>query len=148
MKLNQLLPLLDSKDQLTFLTPEGLTVPAHAHVTEVGVISKTFIDCGYNLRQSNNISFQVHVAQDVEHRLAPGKFKNILIDTTNRLNAGNFDVEVEVMHRGTIGKYGLDFNGQSLVLTPTATDCLAKEECNIPENQEAEPCCAPNSACC
>lgn len=69
------------------------------------------------------------------------------------------DLEVEVEYQGdTIGKYGLDFNGEAFVLTKTMTDCLAKDKCGIPAQKpklklseiqtSAAGCCAPNSKCC
>jgi predicted transcriptional regulator len=37
---------LDTLENVTFQLPDGTTVPEHFHVTEVGLITKNFIDCG------------------------------------------------------------------------------------------------------
>ncbi|MDB3997744.1 DUF6428 family protein [Flavobacteriaceae bacterium] len=64
--------------------------------------------------------------------------------------------EIEVEHQGeTIGKYGLSFDGSNFQLMTKATDCLAKENCGIPETSTTiektnskESCCDPASGCC
>ena len=68
------------------------------------------------------------------------------------------DLEIEVEYQGaTIGKYGLDFDGTHFLLINTQTDCLAKDNCGIPEEKKkvalssletAAPCCDPSSGCC
>jgi hypothetical protein len=66
----------------------------------------------------------------------------------------NLEMEVEYQSE-TIGKYGLDFDGKRFLLTPTQTDCLAKEKCGIPEAQtvnlvpaQTGSGCSPDSGCC
>ncbi|MEP0674145.1 MAG: DUF6428 family protein, partial [Nonlabens ulvanivorans] len=68
------------------------------------------------------------------------------------------DVEIEVEYQaGTIGKFGIDYNGEHFLLTNKLTDCLAKDSCGIPPEQlkkpkvqlsEAQNTCAPGSGCC
>jgi hypothetical protein len=61
------------------------------------------------------------------------------------------DLEVEVEYQSdTVGKYGLAFDGTRFQLTPTKTDCLAKEKCGIPEETEdtSNASCNPSSGCC
>jgi len=56
----------------------------------------------------------------------------------------------------TIGKYGLDFDGNHFLLTTKQTDCLAKDTCGIPVEKTKvalaglidEPCCSPDGNCC
>ena len=57
----------------------------------------------------------------------------------------------------TIGKFGLDFDGTNFVLTNKQTDCLAKDNCGIPEEksksnltelQTTKTTCNPKSGCC
>ena len=155
MNLQHLLTLLRGLDQLTFRVEGGPNVPSHAHITEVGIQSKSFIDCGNTRRTDEKLTFQIWVADDVDHQLAPMKFAKILEDTSADLGAGNLDITVEHMTGGTIGLYGLDFDGHSFVLTPTHTDCLAKSKCGFGETdiqdaevKSAEPCCSPSTGCC
>lgn len=44
--------------------------PAHFHITEMGLVTKNFIDCGNTIREEKLITFQVWYAGDLEHRLA------------------------------------------------------------------------------
>jgi hypothetical protein len=48
MKLSEI-KKLDTLENVTFQLPDGTTVPEHFHVTEVGLITKNFIDCGGKL---------------------------------------------------------------------------------------------------
>ena len=48
-------------------------VPSHFHVTEVGKITKHFIDCGGTVRNEEVVNFQLWQADDYDHRLHPEK---------------------------------------------------------------------------
>jgi hypothetical protein len=155
MKLSAIKSELASMDELSFTLPDGTQVPAHFHVTEVGQVSKRYIDCGGTIRQESAINFQLWEDGDVDHRLAASKLLNI-IDLAERLLSIP-DLEVEVEYQGdTIGRYGLDFNGTDFLLTATQTDCLAKDKCGIPMEKPKirlssiaqGPVCTPNSGCC
>ncbi len=148
MKLSVVKEQLDNLNAIIFELPNGHFVPAHFHVTEVGMVTKNFIDCGGTVRAEKTISFQLWEDQDVDHRLAPQKLKNIIELSEQKL--GLEDLEVEVEYQGeTIGRYGLDFNGSHFLLTNTMTDCLAKDKCGIPEPEPAQSsCCSPESGCC
>lgn len=153
--------LLDVKNQLkqlkkiAFQLPNGDLVPSHFHVTEVGKISKHFIDCGGTVRKEEVVNFQLWNADDYNHRLHPEKLLKIIELSEKTLGIGNLEIEVEYQ-ADTIGKFGLDFNGKNFVLTSKQTDCLAKDNCGIPvkkpkvklselSNQSS---CLPGSGCC
>ena len=53
MKLSEIKNQLATLDAVTFLLPNGTMVPQHFHVTEVGQITKDFIDCGGKIRHEN-----------------------------------------------------------------------------------------------
>jgi hypothetical protein len=155
MKLSAIKTQLEGLPQVNFLLPNGSQVPAHFHVTEVGQVSKKYIDCGGTLREESKVTFQLWEDGDVDHRLAASKLLNI-IDLAERLLSIP-DLEVEVEYQGdTIGRYGLDFNGTEFLLTATQTDCLAKDKCGIPMEKPKirlssiaqGPVCTPNSGCC
>ncbi|WP_179320346.1 DUF6428 family protein [Winogradskyella helgolandensis] len=155
MKLSEIKSKLKTLDTIAFQLPNGTLVPNHFHVTEVGKISKHFIDCGGTVRTENVANFQLWEADDYDHRLHPEKLLNIIELSEKVLQIE--DLEIEVEYQGdTIGKYGLDFNGEHFLLTTKLTDCLAKDKCGIPETklklsdlqQEAAPSCAPGSGCC
>jgi hypothetical protein len=157
MKLSAIKHALQELQTVAFELPNGNFVPAHFHVTEVGMISKNFIDCGGTVRQEKVINFQLWQANDFDHRLAPQKLIGIIALSEKVL--GLEDLEVEVEYQGeTIGKYGLEFNGNHFLLTNTMTDCLAQDKCGIPAQkpkvkladlqQANSGCCTPGGGCC
>lgn len=150
MVLSEVKEALEKVDEVKFVLPNGKRVPEHFHVTEVGHIEKHFIDCGGTERKEAVINFQLWTAQDYDHRLSAKKLNSIIDLSKSRLNLEDLDVEVE--YQGdTIGKYGLAFDGKVFWLTTKQTDCLAKDNCGIPESQvnaSADSACAPGSGCC
>lgn len=131
MKLSEAKSILRELQIIGFQLPNGELVPSHFHVTEVGRITKHFIDCGGTVRNEETVNFQLWNADDYDHRLHPEKLLNI-IELSERV-LGIPDLEIEVEYQaGTIGKYGLDFDGLYFVLTSKQTDCLAKDKCDLP----------------
>ena len=59
MKISELKARLNDVDTLVFELPNGTTVPAHFHVTEVGLVTKHFIDCGGTVRNEKVANFQL-----------------------------------------------------------------------------------------
>ena len=153
MKLSQVKKHLTTLETVNFELPDGGLVPEHFHVTEVGVVTKHFIDCGGNVRTEKKANFQLWDANDFEHRLKPQKLANI-ISLSERILAME-DLEVEVEYQGdTIGKYELEFNGENFVLTAKLTDCLAPDKCGVPVDKlkvlqtQAATTCTPGGGCC
>ena len=156
MKLFEVKEKLTQLKTLGFQLPSGEMVPGHFHVTEVGKISKHFIDCGGTVRQEEVVSFQLWEANDYDHRLHPEKLIHIIELSQERLAIAD-TLEVEVEYQGeTIGKYGLEFDDDHFLLTTKMTDCLAKDNCGIPLGKPkvrlseltSEPCCSPDGNCC
>ncbi len=75
MNLREFKDLLETHSGRSFrlLLPDGNPVPVSFHVTEVGRIRKTFLDCGGTLRETDTCQLQVWVGEDDDHRLAAGK---------------------------------------------------------------------------
>lgn len=156
MKLSEIKEKLNSLSEVSFMLPNGNKVPAHFHVTEVGEITKHFIDCGGTVRIEKVVNFQLWEANDFDHRLAPQKLLNIIQLSEKVLNIGDYEVEVEYQTE-TIGKFNIDFNGTNFVLINKKTDCLAKDNCGIPTEKlkvnlndivKTESCCTPGGGCC
>lgn len=155
MKLSDVKNRLSQLEKIAFQLPNGELVPNHFHVTEVGKITKNFIDCGGTQRKEEVASFQLWNAKDYDHRLHPEKLRDIIELSEKILELGDLEIEVEYQ-AGTIGKFGLDFDGTNFLLTTKQTDCLAKDQCGIPTDtpkkklSEPQPttCCEPNSGCC
>lgn len=152
MKLSEVKKELRRMESIAFKLPNGTCVPRHFHVTEIGRISKKFIDCGGTLREENKISFQLWEANDYDHRLHPEKLMNIIELSEKALELG--DLEIEVEYQGsTIGKYDLDFDGADFLLINKSTTCLAQDQCGIAEKPkrnlaQLQTSCAPGSGCC
>jgi hypothetical protein len=143
--------ILSKLDQVEFILPSNENVPAHFHITEMGIITKDYIDCGGTVRKERTANFQIWHANDYEHRINPQKIIDIINTAEKSVFLENLEVEVEYQSE-TIGKYGLSFHDNLFQLTPTFTDCLAKDKCGIPNNDETNPetetCCSPSTGCC
>lgn len=157
MKISEIKDHLKTQTTIGFQLPNGNMVPSHFHVTEVGVVSKHFIDCGGTVRTEEKANFQLWEANDYDHRLHPEKLTSIIALSEKVLNMA--DLEIEVEYQGdTIGKYDLDFDGSNFLLLSTTTDCLAKDKCGIPEQKPRirmsaignsnESTCTPGGGCC
>ncbi|MCS7474110.1 DUF6428 family protein [Myroides odoratimimus] len=150
MKLSEVKVVLEKLDRVDFQFEDGTFVAEHFHVTEVGQVTKKFIDCGGTMREEVKVSFQLWNADDYQHRLKAGKLLHIIRLSETKLGIVDAEIEVEVQGKETIGKYFLAFNGTHFLLKNTLTACLAEDACGIiPSNQEAQTsCCDPNSGCC
>lgn len=155
MKLSEIKGKLKELERISFQLPNGKLVPKHFHVTEIGKITKHFIDCGGTERNEEVVNFQLWNANDYDHRLHPEKLLNIIELSENILQIGDLEIEVEYQS-DTIGKFGLDFDGQNFLLTNKETDCLAKDNCGIPSEKpkvklstlSSAPACTPGGGCC
>jgi hypothetical protein len=135
---------------LQFRLPDGGFIPIHAHVTEVGRVDKTFLDCGGTLRRHSVCQLQAWVAEDTEHRLTAGKLAAIFTKAAPLL--GNDDLEVEVEYQEEwISQFPVE---EALPGTDTLTfrlglkhtDCLAKDSC-LPASEEEAGCCGVAGCC-
>ena len=157
MNIQQIKEHLSSLKTIAFQLPNGELVPSHFHVTEVGKVTKHFIDCGGTLRNEVKANFQLWEANDYDHRLHPENLIHIIELSDKLLKLDNLEIEVEYQST-TIGKYGLDFDGTNFLLTTKQTDCLAKDNCGIPQEKtkiklidlgsDNANCCSTDSNCC
>lgn len=158
MTISQIKANLSAHETLLFQLPDGTSVPAHFHVTEVGEVTKRFIDCGGTHRQERLVSLQLWSANDYNHRLHPGKLVSIIELAEKQLGLGDLEIEVEYQGPDTISKFSLAAgeNG-TLLLTSKHTDCLAKSDCGVPEPKQAvslagfvadKAGCTPGGGCC
>jgi len=155
MTLTEIKQYLSNSETIGFKLPDGSLVPSHFHVTEVGRVTKDFIDCGGKRRKEEVANFQLWEEQDYDHRLHPEKLIHIIELSQKTLEMGDLPIEVEYQG-ATIGKYGLDYDGENFLLTTKQTACLAKEECGVPVKKEmvdisdmtAGSSCTPGGGCC
>lgn len=158
MKLSEIKKHLSELTTIAFQLPNGDLVPKHFHVTEVGKVTKHFIDCGGMVRTEEVVNFQLWEANDYDHRLHPEKLVHIIELSEKTLGLTEADIEVEYQMKDTIGKFNLDFDGTNFLLTSKLTDCLAKDNCGIPTEKvkvkmgewkvKETSCCTPDSGCC
>jgi hypothetical protein len=156
MKLSEIKKELNTLENVTFLLPNGTYVPEHFHVTEVGLITRSFIDCGGKVRNETVVNFQLWDAYDFEHRLKPRKLLDIIELSEKVLGIEDNDIEVEYQGE-TIGKYDLGFNGKDFTLLNKQTACLAEDACGIPQEKQKikisdipsqTNSCTPGGGCC
>ena len=157
MKLSQFKAKLEQLETIDFYLPNGQMVPKHFHITEVGLTTKNFTDCGNTFRIVKTATLQLWTSIDYWHRLDPKMIVKIINSTETIFNGEDLDIEIEYQ-QDTIAKFGLDFDNNQFLLTNKQTDCLAKDSCGLPiekvkikmnelQDQIAS-CCAPNSGCC
>ncbi|MFC4213321.1 DUF6428 family protein [Pedobacter lithocola] len=156
MKLAEIKNHLSTVETVNFKLPSGDFVPEHFHVTEVGLVTKHFIDCGGVERLEKVVNFQLWDANDFEHRLKPAKLLSIINLSEEKLGIGNLEIEVE-FQSDTIGKYDLAFNGKDFELIAKKTACLAPDKCGIPQSKQkiqmvqlntTPAACTPGGGCC
>ena len=162
MTLTELKSRLQARPDLnvTIALPNGGRIPAHYHITEVGQVTKRFIDCGGTIRTSESCVLQTYFGspKDDGHRLMASKLAHILELAKAILPSGELPVEVEY-EDGLISQFPLveaGPEGGSLVLHLGLkhTNCLAKDRCGLGDEAEhAQPAgcgCAATAAggCC
>lgn len=155
MKLSEIKEILATAEGVNFKLENGNSVPEHFHVTEVGIITKDFIDCGGTVRHEKVANFQLWDADDYEHRLKAGKLIHIISLSEKVLGMEDLEIEVEYQAE-TIGKYDLGFDGENFLLLAKKTACLAMDKCGVPaEKQKIEmvnlasgSTCTPGGGCC
>jgi hypothetical protein len=139
--------------ELTFILPDGGRIPTHAHITEIGRVDKSFIDCGGTIRSVSAANLQAWVADDVEHRFAPGDLAKVLEKSRALFRGYDLDVEIEY-EDGFISQFPVleaGVEGRHLLfrLGTKHTDCLAKDVCLAnEENAETAGACCGGGGCC
>jgi arsenate reductase len=138
MKLSELKHQLAAHPDLNirFHLPNGIPIPAHAHVTEVALIEKKFIDCGGTFRTQSTCRLQTWVADDLDHRLTSGTLLKILNKAASFLKTDDLDADIE-HELDYVTQFPLETtepgtNELVLRLAERHTDCLAKEKCCPP----------------
>lgn len=118
-----------------WMLPDGSFVPAHYHVTEVGMLRKDFIDCGGTVRSTVACVLQIWVANDFAHRLPAAKLRAIIDVARSLLQSDDLPMEVEY-DTGVISRYPVSGvacmpSGLLFHLDAKHTACLAPERCGV-----------------
>ncbi len=154
MKLQELKGMLMKIENINIELPNGKLLDAHFHVSELTSISKKSIDCGGELHTEKNISLQIWIADDVEHRLSPDALLGIISTSEEKLALTNEEIQVEYQSE-TLGLYGVTFVGDRFVLTNTRATCKAMDSCTpitkkVKQSMKelSSAICTPGSDCC
>jgi len=139
----------DTNCLVSIYNPSGMSVPSHFHITEIGRTIKTFVDCGGYERENSNTTFQVWVADDVDHRMTVGKFLDIIAAGKNIINQDD-EVIFEYDNNHTIGLYGVALIQRlehffNIFLMQKRTNCLAPDKCGV--KSQSESCCGSKGCC-
>ncbi len=160
MRLKTLKQLLAEHPQHFFRLrlPDDSDVPVSFHITEVGRIDKTFLDCGGTRREKTTCQLQVWVGKDFEHRIETEKMAGILQKGASLLPDESIPVEIEyedrVISQYTIDGHEITTDAVILQLAHKHTECLAPELCGLdmptlrlPAIGSKPPCCGPEGCC-
>lgn len=116
--------------------PEGDAIPLSFHVTEIGHVRKTFLDCGGTRRETETCQLQIWVGEDYDHRIETGKMAGILEKGKAVLTDDTVPVEIEyedlVISQYTISDHEITDEAVILILANKHTECLAPELCGLP----------------
>ena len=136
--------------------PGGPSVPISFHITEVGIVRKTFFDCGGVLRDSSNCLLQVWVGEDEDHRITAKKAAEILGKASSLFPDESIAVEIEyedsVISQYLISSHEVLDAQVVMKLEHKHTACLAPALCGLPSQPDlsplpSAPCCAPGKCC-
>lgn len=164
MTLSELKQLLAVHSQHFFRLrlPDASDVPVSFHITEVGRVDKTFLDCGGTRREKTTCQLQVWVGKDYEHRIETEKMAGILKKGSELLPDEQVPVEIEyedrVISQYTIEGHEITDDAVTLQLIHKHTECLAPELCGLnmadlalpaidDKPGSSNPCCGPEGCC-
>jgi hypothetical protein len=151
--------LHENRDKLfQIVLPQGDAVPISFHITEVGRVEKTFLDCGGKLHTRKTCQLQVWVGPDVDHRIQAGKMVDILERSSAVVPDDSLPLELEY-EAGFVSQFPVDGFSISedavvLELGTRHTECLAPELCIVPSTSalpmvaDSSTSCCGTSGCC
>ena len=151
MTLKEFKSSLENRKELSFIIENGIKIPAYFHITEMGVKTKNFMDCGGVMRKDSKITFQLWTSDDYDHRLSSYKLSGIIKKAESLIKEELDNLEIEMEYQDyTIGIYSVNLIDDKYILEPTLTDCLAKEACGIDQPKqeiETSECCTSDGCC-
>ena len=142
--------------------PDDSDVPVSFHITEVGRVDKTFLDCGGTRREKTTCQLQAWVGKDYEHRIETMKMAGILKKGSELLPDESVPVEIEyedkVISQYTVEGHEVSDDAVTLQLAHKHTECLAPELCGLDmpdlrlpaidgSTSSSGPCCGPQGCC-
>jgi len=138
---------------ITFTLPNGETVPASFHITDVGVVNRHLIDCGGQTRTEEQVHLQLWTGKDYDHRVTTDTANKILIQSQSIIskikepNTAKILIEYQlnwhdlpIFSLFTVSDMQATENELSFSLSSIQTSCLAAERSNS-ECGVSEGCC-------
>ena len=142
--------LQNNRDKLFQVAlPTGDQVPISFHITEVGRVEKTFLDCGGKLHTRSTAQLQIWVGPDEDHRIQAGKMADILERSGAVVPDDTLPLELEYeLPNGFVSQFpvgGFNVSEEAVVLELGVrhTECLAPELCIVPANKSFSLTMAP-----
>ena len=124
--------------RVAFLLPSGSPVPLHFHITELGQVTKKFVDCGGVRREDTCAMLQIWVANDTDHVLLASKLGQIMshaselgIRATDRIEC---EYKPDHMSIFQLTDYTVNDKALLLQLADKNTACLSPDKCGLDEN--------------
>ena len=137
MNLNEFATALSDKPdhELCIQFDSGIVLPPHFHITEIGKVTKDFVDCGGTRRTSTACVLQTLVATDFDHRLKTDKLGMVIEQASVLGLDASTPVEIEIQS-DTIGTYSVTKctvadDTVTFTVASKQTACLAPEKCGI-----------------
>jgi hypothetical protein len=136
-----------------FILPDGDPIPADFHITEVGHVTKNFVDCGGTVRRMETCLLQAWIAgNDPDHRLTAGKLGKIIDRSAKIVPSEDLEVELEY-EPCAVAQYKIDSveaagNELRFQLAHKHTDCLAREACGLVPADSGCACDPKDGKCC
>lgn len=132
MNLSEVKLHLKNASTVAFTLPDGSLVPGNCDVTEIGKITKDFIEGTGTTHKETVATLRLRNTNDGDYRLTPEKMLHMIQFSQEKLGLQD-SLEVDVEYQGiTIGNYGLGLDGTSFVLISKTMDGLPKEPGGIP----------------
>ncbi len=131
--------------RLAFQLPEGKLIPPHFHITELGLVTKSFVDCGGTKRSSKACMLQIWVANDTQHVLKASKLNEILSHSA-AIGLSDEDViecEYQSNHLSIFSLDNCQVTDVAIVfnLTNKQTACLSPDKCGLDAFGNPTGCC-------
>ena len=139
---------------MVFYLPNGMQVPAHYHITDVGSVHRYFIDCGGQEREENYVQIQLWLGKDINHRLNAKTILNILhhsdtaLGKLSDLENSNIFIEykTELITQYPVSKIEVSDEKILCFTENITTQCLAalRHEKELKEEGGGSDCCKSN----
>jgi hypothetical protein len=137
---------------VNFYLPNNFKIPKEFHITDIGSVLRSFIDCGGVIRNESYLQIQLWVGKDSNHRIKAEivekiikKAKPVLDKLPNLANSNIFiEYKDNIVSQYQIDSYKITDKSIDFYLKHIDTQCLAAIRY---QNKSDKKCCV-NESCC